>query len=396
MKIPRIANAMGHIEDDLVSGAARGRKKKKSRWVKWGSLAACFAVLVVAGAVILTLLPGEENVNPGRTEDRYKDFQIQVGESGIGWPWEYQTVYEQYTELTVEGISYDGKGRAVSETLVGEWIGTHTVAGYDEITSKKYTRDFEVYRLKHARQSQFVAVKMDGAWYIFKNSEYDPPSTLGQLFDLVDLPNAIELGRFSKNGDSPSNEHFVLNSDDGVWEVLADCRDAMFVEDQKWTVGGREYISFSITSETLGVYKVAMYVTADGYLWTNAMDWRYLFRIGEDAAEKIIQYAREHSAKTQFEPYRNRVVGKIVEITDDYILVDDSILCKDPADGITYKILLNDLRISRYVDHEVVAIGDTVQISYEGEIDEQNDNNIDSAISASRVVISGGEILIPE
>ena len=75
------------------------------------------------------------------------------------------------------------------------------------------------------------------------------------------------------------------------------------------------------------------------------------------------------------------------EITDEYILLDDSILCANPDDGITYKILLNDLRISRYAESGAIRVGENVQITYEGEIDESN--TIDSAISASDVVISG-------
>ena len=49
MKTPRIANAIGQIDDDLVAGAAKCKTKNKKHWLKWGSLAACFAVLVIAG-----------------------------------------------------------------------------------------------------------------------------------------------------------------------------------------------------------------------------------------------------------------------------------------------------------------------------------------------------------
>ena len=76
--------------------------------------------------------------------------------------------------------------------------------------------------------------------------------------------------------------------------------------------------------------------------------------------------------------------------------MDDSILCKNPADGITYKFLLNDLRISRYVDCGIVKVGDTVQIFYEGEMDGTNDHTITSAIAASRATISNGDGSIPE
>lgn len=389
MKIPKVANAIGYIDDDLIVSAAKSKKVKKNLWLRWGSVAACFAVLVIIGAAILPKF----FTTPDNAEDRYNDTHIQAGESGIVWPWKYLAVYEKYTELKLGSVKYRSHGRAVSENLVGELIGTHTVVGYDVITNDKYTEDFEVYQLKYANKSQFVAVKMEGVCYVFKNDKYDPPSTLGELFALVDLSKAIKLSRFSENGDSPSRKHFTLNSDDYLWEILAGCKNAKFVEDDKWTVHNREYLSFTVTSETLGVYKVAMYVTADGYLWTNAFNYQYLFNIGKDAAGKIIKYAKENSTKAEYEAYRNTVTGKIVEITKDHILVDDSILCKDPADGITYKILINDIRISRYVDMDIVGVGDIVFVSYEGTL---NENVIDNAASISKGIISGGDVLIPE
>ena len=396
MKTPRIANAIGHIDDDLVTDAAKCKKKNKKHWLKWGSLAACFAVIVIVGAAILPSL-FRENVTPEGTNGRYKDFSIQASESAIVWPCEYQTVYEKYRNVEIDGIEYYGKGRAVSEALVSESIGNYTFVGYDEINDgKKYTAEFEVYKLQNIAQSQFVAVKMEDSYYVFKSSEYSPPSTLGELMETVNLSKVVELSRFSEKEDNPNSNHFVLNNDDYIWEVLTDCKSAVFVEDESWMVGDRDYLSFTITSDSLGAYKAALYVTEDGYLWTNAFDWQYLFNIGEEAAGKIIKYAKEKSIETEYEAYRNSVAGTIVEITEEYILVDDSILCKNPADGITYKVLLNDLRISRYVDYGIVKVGDTVQISYEGEIDGTNDNTITSAISASKATISNGDVLIPE
>lgn len=395
MKTPRIANAIGHIDDDLAAGAAEC-KKNRNYWLNWRSLAVCFAILLIAGMAILPSLFGG-NAAPNGTGGRYKDSIIHAGESAILWPWEYQTVYEKYASVKIDGIEYYGKCRAVSKALVCESIGNYTFVGYDEINDgKTYTAEFEVYKLQNIAQSQFVAVKMEDSYYVFKSSEYAPPSTLGELMETVNLSKVVELSCFSEKEGSPSINQFVLNNDDYIWEVLTDCKSAVFVEDESWMVGNRDYLSFTITSDSLGAYKVALYVTGDGYLWTNAFDWQYLFDIGKEAAGKIIKYAKENSTETEYEAYRNSVAGTIVEITEEYILVDDSILCKNPADGVTYKVLLNDLRISRYVDYGMVKVGDTVQISYEGEINETNVNTITSAISASKATISSGDVSIPE
>lgn len=398
MKTPRIINSVGHIDDDLITGATENKKKSKfSPWLKWGSIAACFAVIVIAGAAFLpSLLKGKE---PQGTDGRYKDVYIHTSESGIIWPWEYRTTFEKYTSLTMNDVEYNSKRNAVSESLVGDKIGTYTIVGYDEITDKKYTANAEVYSLHNVIADQFIAVKIEDNYCVFKNNEYNPPYTLGELFEQVDLSKVIELNRFSESDSTPDSKHYLLNDDEYIWEVLSECKEAPFVENQNWYAGDRSYLSFTITSEVLGVYKVAMYVTEDGYLWTNAFSWQYLFNIGEDAAGKIIRYAKENSEETEYEPYTNTVVGEVVEITDEYFLLDDSILCNDPADGIIYKILLNDLRISRYVEHGIIEVGNNVQITYEGEIYPANANDantINSAVSASKVIISEGDVLIPE
>ena len=57
MSIPKMAKAMGYIDDDLVSGAVEyKRTKKKNSWLKWGAMAACLC-LVVVGA--FTIFPYE-------------------------------------------------------------------------------------------------------------------------------------------------------------------------------------------------------------------------------------------------------------------------------------------------------------------------------------------------
>lgn len=393
MKTPRIINSVGHIDDDLITAATENKKKAKfSPWLKWGSIAACFAVIVIAGIAFLPLLLKEKE--PQGTDGRYKDFYIHTSESAIIWSWEYRTAFEKYTSLKMNDVEYNSKGNNVSESLVGDKIGTYIVAGYDETTDKKHTADAEVYHLLNVTTDQFVAVKIEDDYCIFKNNEYNPSHTLGELFEQVDLSKVVELNRFSENDSTPDSKHYLLNDDEYIWEVLSECKEAPFIEDQNWYAGDREYLSFTITSEVLGVYKVAMYVTEDGYLWTNAFSWQYLFNIGEDAAGKIIRYAKENSEETEYEPYINSVVGEVVEITDEYILLDDSLLCKDPADGIIYKILLNDIRISRYVDNDVIRVNDTVQISYKVQIDENH--IIDTAAAASQAMISDGEVFIPE
>ncbi len=120
------------------------------------------------------------------------------------------------------------------------------------------------------------------------------------------------------------------------------------------------------------------------------------YHIGEEAAEQIIAFAQSHAEAAVCEPYQKSVVGRITEITNAYILIDDSVLCKDPNDGIIFKIMLNDLRINRHVETDRIAVGDLVQIVYQDTVDTSAGYVIDSAVSASVVFLQEGSVMIPE
>lgn len=422
-KIPRITRALGEIDEELISEAQNAEiMPRKKAIIKWGSLAACFALLVTCSALILPAVLGDEgderdeNENAavedgspegepdgqspsGQEESRdgkYK-YALMQSESGmILWQWEWLATCERYTNLTLDGVEYRGSGREISRELIGESLGAHSIVGFDYISEDKYTEQFELYSLRYADPSRFIAALMDGRYYIFKRDGYASPSTLGELFEQVDMEKAVTLGRFSKGSDGPDGEHFMLKDDSFVWNTLRECSDAEFVEDDGWRRGDREYLSFSITSETLGVYRVAMYIIEDGYLWTNAFDYAYVFNIGKDAAKSIIDYAEENSERAEYQPYRNSVYGKVVEITDGYLIIDDTDICKDPAEGESFRVPLDDIRISRYVENRVVGLGSLVQVSYEGSIDENNENTVGKAVSISTVMFVEGEVLIPE
>ena len=83
MKTPRIVNAVGHIDDDLVSGATRAKVIKKNAWLKWGSIAACFAIMLMAAVVAVPMMfGGDDPVPPIDNEYQYERgyfYQINEG-----------------------------------------------------------------------------------------------------------------------------------------------------------------------------------------------------------------------------------------------------------------------------------------------------------------------------
>ena len=93
MKTPRIAKAVGHIDDDLISDANRGKASTKNVWLKWGSIAACFAIMLMAVVTVAPMmfrdndpvLPiGSEGTDQTSTGEqmqleKYYDYQINDG-----------------------------------------------------------------------------------------------------------------------------------------------------------------------------------------------------------------------------------------------------------------------------------------------------------------------------
>lgn len=62
MKTPRIVNAIGHLDDDLINSATKSKKvAKKNIWIKWTSLVASFAIIIIVAAVTVPTLFGDGN-----------------------------------------------------------------------------------------------------------------------------------------------------------------------------------------------------------------------------------------------------------------------------------------------------------------------------------------------
>jgi hypothetical protein len=84
-----------------ASSAGKVESKKKTKhnpWIRWGAIAACFAVLVIAGAAILPSFFGGDVVNPEKCK-----YHISGSEIAVEWPWEYKTFAEKYTTITFNG-----------------------------------------------------------------------------------------------------------------------------------------------------------------------------------------------------------------------------------------------------------------------------------------------------
>lgn len=409
MKENKIINAIGHIDDDLISEAAGEGESRRLPWIKWASLAACFIIIVTAGALTLPYLKdetephdsgdsGDIDTNSGSDEGIKRPVDIYVGESDIeyNWPWEYLTVSEKYPVCQFNGREYRSRGYAVDADYLSDVIGECEGVGYDSLQDEYRTETFEVRAINGVSEDHIIAVGMEGTYYVYSVDFKDVPATFGELMELYSLADTLPLSRFSERKGYTVKDYYTLDGDDYIWQVLSECGDAPLYEDYDfWTLSDVTNLAFTATSSPLGVYKRAMYITEDGYFSTNVFDYNYIYFIGEDAAAKIINYAAENSEKSEMVPYELTVSGIVTEISDGYIAVDNSILMENEEDATVYRVLTDDIRLRRFVLMGFAHVGDAVIIKARGEYDPDT-GNVTGAYSYYVGQIYEGDVLIPE
>ena len=151
MKTPRIANALNQVDDDIVSGAARAKKVKKNNWLKWGSIAACFVVMLAAMLTVMPMLLEDDDDVPVFTPDNEPSNEYQY-ESGYF----YQINEGAYS-------TYVG-GKVIAEDKVGDKIAdVNLTAGWKddkgEWKSETEALRGEVYTIEGVSNNVAVAIK---------------------------------------------------------------------------------------------------------------------------------------------------------------------------------------------------------------------------------------------
>lgn len=129
MKTPRVVNAVEHIDDDLVVAAAESKKKTKHNlWLKWGSIAACFVLILVAAIGILpNMLSGDEPISPIApiTPNNSSDEGVS-NESGVA-----EGNLEKYYDYVINNGAFATyiNGKVIDANKVGSKLESVTVTG---------------------------------------------------------------------------------------------------------------------------------------------------------------------------------------------------------------------------------------------------------------------------
>ena len=154
MNIPKIADAIGYIDNELITATLEAPPKKRHNPVmKWMTAAACLTLFVIAGILIPHLLK-----NDATAESKYK-YHVSETERAIEWPWKYKTPAEKYPVVKFNGKQFTAKSQnSIHTEVMGEVIGNCVAEGLDSDTGKAYTETFEVRKIKGISEELMIAV----------------------------------------------------------------------------------------------------------------------------------------------------------------------------------------------------------------------------------------------
>lgn len=308
------------------------------------------------------------------------------------WPWNCQEVPEQFPSLKYNGREYIIRSRDIqlSKDKVGKKLGSAAMQGYDIYEDKTHSTTCTIYEIKGIDSSRFITVKYKGydGYYVFNTQDYNPPATLGDLVSALNLTETFPLTTIYHN-----SKLYGLTEADGeaLWSMFLKYADAETLEYEN-IPSGNKVLSFVVVSEELGTDNLSWALYDDGYLRTNIESYGYRYYIGEDAVDEIVKYALAHKAgeiadDTQY------LVGIVTEIGEDYIKVDDSIMMKNPDDGIEFTVMANNMNIKRYIISGFLKEGQQVRITHTGTLC-GNHTVVETATMLEEITITDGKDIL--
>lgn len=433
----KLQDAIGNIDEDLILEAKS--VKKNHNLFRYVSIAACLSLAIAAIPIIFlianredtkSLPPETENsqpnhlgnseestVNNGSTENQigsstssgekdeyWTDTRLhnsntysESGEYAIVWPWHLRDLTEQYRSVTIEGFdnSFICTDKEIGMEQVGERLTSAIAFGYDN-EDQRHELGCEVYSIKGVSRSNIIAVKLDGydKYYVYKqHGEYDPPATLGDLIEEIDLVGNMSLSTFCIDSDI-TVKHLNSNAEEQIWAMLLECGEAPFGEGYHYGKDER-HISFIATSSVLGFANKSFRIYEGGFLFTNIEEYAYYFNIGEENAKAIIDYALANVSE-EYISSSQAVAGTITEIGENYFKINDAVMMNNEQEGIEFTVYTDDIRIMRYFRSEFLKVGDLAVVKFEGEILNNGKFEIYTAYSIDECFIVNGDALIPE
>lgn len=402
MNTDDIIDALNEVDDTFIQNAREPKKRirRKALWISAGAVAACIGVVLLLPRM-LRQTPHNDHIRHdgycdcpgyqitatpavGANLWNYKAFSLATRDSMIYFDWDCQSIAKQFSDVTYNNTeyslrnSYHNEDMKVSSSLVGEKLADYTAEVREYETGITHTMDCTLYEIAGVDPARFLAVQYAGEknaddYYVFHQKEFNPPATLGEFITSLNLTETLPLIKFSYNtyDDYYSRERISethgLSLEDSkvVWDMISEYASAGTRTNEEHGYKDNR-ITFSATSEALGLYNRSFALVADGYLSTNIDDYGYDYYLGEEAVAEIREYILAHKT----EPPKDRIdsiYGVVTEIEEDYLKIDDTILMINPENGLTFTVYAKDnTTVKSYLMSGQLEIGDHIEILHRG------------------------------
>ncbi len=287
-------DAIGEIDSTYVDEAIRYRgRKRRPAWIRCTAAAACLC-LILSGALLY------------RAEHRYPLREVtDISDSSVSEMaevprWGDMEIYEQYSEITVDGLTYQaGWGEVPSERL-GTQLATVSARGWDEYAdlagqdANRYC-DAAVYEMIGISSRCAVAVKYEGSdiCYCAVNSFYRP-GTLGQFIEDLDLQHTLTVNwasyEYHKPLSGPASILFENLDADRFWDLLLSGVSAENEYDDLDFDLPDTILDVCVSVPMLGYENISVSIREEGYIITNILSTGKMFYVGEENTQAFVDY----------------------------------------------------------------------------------------------------------
>ena len=241
---------MDLIDPELVAEADTKQPKRKHRFLKWSGAVAAAAAIFIAVMMIGNADRGI-TLQVGQIERYYKTVPLGQSETAPVYPPEYLTEIERYNSMTLGNTVYRTRARTVSPDLLGESLGVCQLNSYDIYSDNIFTLEKPTYAISGISPSELVAVELGGEYCVFLKDTYSPPADFGTFWDSVSLRDHAQLSSFvhySGQNENNRQDSCCLSDDETLWQMLDKCRNAPYLEMERFYDSDIETVSFSVTS----------------------------------------------------------------------------------------------------------------------------------------------------
>lgn len=285
------ANRLTHNGKEKVSAMSKAKIKK------WIPVAACLALFIAIGVIVGPGLIKREKTWPQKHVAQIASSRDEVSVRITKDTWANTGNAGRYTTLRYSGVDYITAALALKDEDKGSSLGNAVVTGQDRFSGEIHEMDVEVFEIQGVDSKCAVAVRftepdssvngMDHV-YAYMNTDYSP-GTLGELIRDLGLEKQLEIGLVSYK--YRQGEDMVVFEDVDVSKVLELLKTNESVANVSVPDTDRGRTVISIGADYLGIgMNKGIFLTEEGYLWTNILETGKYFYIGKDEVDEFVNY----------------------------------------------------------------------------------------------------------